>query len=73
MMNADDAEYLYDGECRQEIPGTGTPKPDPEIVVLPTATTSGGEVIVDVPTPEEIGSAWHKFWTSFKSILFFWR
>jgi hypothetical protein len=76
-LNMDKAKFLYEGECRDEEPGTvppAEPKPNPDVVVLPTATTSAeGEVVIDVPTPQEIRSGWQKFWTSLKDVFFFWR
>ncbi len=74
-MNVDKAEFLYDGECREEGSGTVTPpgtNPGSGTVVLPTAT-SVDEVIIDVPTSEEFASGWKRFWEGLKKVIFFWR
>ncbi len=82
MLEADNAEALYSGECRTETSGEGdiprggflpgSPDPGTGTVVLPTAT-SMDEMIVDVPISEESSSGWKKFWEGLKSVIFFWK
>ena len=68
MLAADKAEFLYDGECRAEPPKVD-PKPQPEPQddpgVFPTVPLDTGE--------EAVVTAWQRFWTGLKQIVFFWR
>jgi len=74
MLGADKAEYLYEGECKDESPTTVTPKP----------VTGGGTVAVDVdvsgdteapidvaPLPKV--TFWQKIMLSIKGAFSFWK
>lgn len=76
QLAADKAEYLYDGECKDEAPTTVAPKPNPASGDQGTAVSGevsvGTEASVDVAPAPQI-SLWQKIVLGFKSMFSFWK
>lgn len=74
MLGVDKAEFLYDGECRAAV----SPKPVPPTVQQPPQPEPQDDPGVFPTTPpgageEAVVTAWQRFWTGLKQVIFFWR